>query len=267
MVDHLDKPDDPENNENREPSEPADEQNSSSPAPEIEDLSRPDEPVYSQAPQEVDASAENIGLTTEPENLVDAVAETSADEIDPLEEANRLVEMAQIAYRMEWRWASFELYIISPSIEPILPPTIILPEPLPSGRGQEFVYPIFDYGLKMSTSKASDMFISGMSMCKLFFTIEKMIYLLIDRLKSGGIGTDTEVQVAFAGFSLAQRKAFESIINLSYNVVVTNFEPGDWGEHYLQTIKRLSDKGYGYPPEAPRDIFKRELSSSNMRKP
>ena len=44
-------------------------------------------------------------------------------------------------------------------------------------------------------------------------TIEKMIFLLIERLKSGGISEETEVQVAFGGHELAQRKGFESIIN------------------------------------------------------
>jgi hypothetical protein len=282
LVDYPNKPDDPEHNEDREPSELTDKQDLPIQEPEVGNEQMPnqaDEQTDAQLSEDGDVSAENVDETvTEPVSFPEAAQEdeiqsTEDDvfeemgDIDPLEEANRLVEMAQIAYRMEWRWASFELYVISPTIEPITPPLVILQEPLPSGRSEEFVYPILDYGFKMSTSKASDMFVSGMSMCKLFFTIEKMIYLLIDRLKSGGIGTDTEVRVAFSGFSLAQRKAFESIINLSYNVVVTNFEPGDWGEHYLQTIKRLADKGYGYPPEAPRDIYKRDLSASVMRKP
>ncbi len=192
--------------------------------------------------------------------------EEPIEELDPLEEASRLVETAEMAFRLEWRWAFFELYVITPVIPEINPPVIIPPEPLADGVGVEFVYPIHDYGYRMSTSKGEDSVMMGMSMCKLYYTIEKIIYLLIDRLKSGGIDTQTEVQVAFAGFMLAQRKAFESIINLSYNVVVTNFEPGEWGERYLQTVKRLADKGYGYPPESPRDIFRHEQSGSPMRK-
>lgn len=190
------------------------------------------------------------------------------DDLDPLEEASRLVDTAEMAYCIGWRWASFELYVISPVIEAISPAIIIPPEPLIDGTGLEFVYPIHDYGFKMATSKADNMASVGMSMCKLFYTIEKMIYLFIERLKSGGISTDTEVQVAFAGFILGQRKAFESIINLSYNVVVTNFEPGEWGEQYLLTIKRLADKGFGYPPEAPRDIFRHaHTSGASSKKP
>ena len=189
--------------------------------------------------------------------------------LDPIiEEAGHLVDTAEMAYCMEWRWASFELYILSPVIQSIAPPVIIPPEPLIDGVGLEFVYPIHDYGFKMAASKADNMLSVGMSMCKLFFTIEKIIFLFIERLKSGGVTTDTEVQVAFAGFILGQRKAFESIINLSYNVVVTNFEPGEWGEQYLQTIKRLADRGLGYPPEAPRDTFRHAHASGvSSRKP
>jgi hypothetical protein len=99
------------------------------------------------------------------------------------------------------------------------------------------------------------MFSVGMSNCKLFFTIEKIIFLLIERLKAAGINQETEVQVAFSGHQLPQRKAFESIINLSYNVVVTNFDPGSWGERYLKSVKDIAGKGYGYPAEAPRTPY------------
>jgi hypothetical protein len=99
-------------------------------------------------------------------------------------------------------------------------------------------------------------------MCKLYYTIEKMIFLLTERLKTGGISVETEVQIAFGGHELAQRKTFESVINLPYNVVVTNFDPGVWGEKYLQTVKRLADKGYGYPPEAPRDSYRQTPSTT-----
>ncbi len=184
--------------------------------------------------------------------------ENPALEPDPITEAGRLVDNAEIVYRLEWRWAHFELYIVSPVIDAITPPVVIKPAPLEDGAGTEYVYPIHDYGFKLGTSKAEDMVSSGMSMCKLFYTIEKIIFLLVERLKAGGIDQDTEVQVAFSGFILGQRKAFESIINLAYNVVVTNFEPGEWGEQYLQVIKRLAEKGYGYPPESPRDLYRRE---------
>lgn len=163
------------------------------------------------------------------------------------------VALIERIYQIWWHWADFELYVVTPTIQAISPPIIIEPDLIPGTDEREFVYNIHDHGFKLVTSKSQDMFSAGMSMCKLYNTIEKMIYLLIERLKSGGVGEETEVQVAFGGHELGQRKAFESVINLSYNVVVTNFDPGTWGERYLQTVKRLADKGYGYPRPAPRD--------------
>ncbi|CEK11941.1 hypothetical protein [Legionella hackeliae] len=166
------------------------------------------------------------------------------------------VMLVEQVYQLWWRWADFELFIITPTIHTIDPPLIIKPELIQGTEEHEFVYTIHDYGHRLITSKSSDMYTAGMSNCKLYLTIEKMIYLLVERLKSGGISHETEVQVAFNGHELAQRKAFESIINLSYNVVVTNFDPGTWGERYLQSVKRLADKGYGYPSETPRESFR-----------
>ena len=111
------------------------------------------------------------------------------------------------------------------------------------------------------------MFIAGLSMCKLFYTIEKMIFLLVERLKEGGTDKETEVEVAFDGHEVAQRKCFDSVINLNYNVVVTNFDPGLWGERYLATTKRLAELGYGYPPEAPRDVYRKPHGTQSNAKP
>ncbi len=178
------------------------------------------------------------------------------DEVDPVTRAERV-------YQLWWHWADFHLYVISPVISIISPPLVIPAETLPESKELEFVYPIHDHGYKLSTSKGEDMYTAGMSMCKLFNTIEKIINLLVERLKTGGVSHEAEVQVAFGGHQLAQRKAFESIINLGYNVVVTNFDPGVWGEQYLQIVKRLADKGYGYPPEAPRDSYRRRHPPSS----
>ncbi|MCP0913924.1 MULTISPECIES: virulence factor [Legionella] len=181
------------------------------------------------------------------------------EEYDPIAQIEKV-------YQIWWHWADFHLFIVSPSIfDTIAPPKIIPPEILEDGT-REFVYTIHDHGYKLSASKGEDMYIAGMSMCKLYYTIEKMIYLLVEKLKAGEIGTETEVQVAFGGHELAQRKAFESIINLLYNVVVTNFDPGIWGERYLQTVKRLSDQGYGYPTEAPRTPYRTPRISSSPSK-
>ncbi|STX52723.1 virulence protein [Legionella busanensis] len=170
------------------------------------------------------------------------------------------VVLIERVYQLWWHWANFDLLIVNPVIEPISPPLIIEPE-LIGDNEYEFVYTILDWGHRLSTSKAQDMYTAGMSMCKLYFTIEKMIYLLIERLKSGGTNPETEVQVAFSGHEKAQRKAFESIINLNYNVVVTNFDPGAWGERYLKLVKTLNDRGYGYPSESPRQPYLQHASS------
>lgn len=167
-----------------------------------------------------------------------------------------VVAQLEAVYQIWWRWADFHLYITSPVLPIFNPPQIIAPALIEGTDEYEFVYPIFDYGDRFSTSKGLEIFSAGLSMWKLYCTIEKIINLLIERLKTGGTSTEMEVQIAFAGHELAQRKGFESVINLSYNVVVTNFDPGAWGERYLQTVKRLADKGYGYPAAAPRDSYR-----------
>lgn len=168
------------------------------------------------------------------------------------------VQLVERVYQLWWHWADFSLFIVSPTIEVISPAIVHEPELIPQTEEHEFVYPIHDHGYKLTTSKAQDMYTAGMSMCKLFYTIEKMMAILVERLKTGGVDAETEVQVAFGGHLIAQRKAFEIVINLKENVVVTNFDSGEWGERFLQNIKRLSDKGYGFPPTAPRTSYKQQ---------
>lgn len=180
------------------------------------------------------------------------------DSEDPIRRVERV-------YQIWWHWANLELYIVSPTIAAISPPVVIPPAIIAGASELEHVYPIHDHGYKLSVSKAEDMYSSGMSMCRLHYTIEKMVALLVERLQTGGVTTDSEVQVAFGGHELAQRKAFESIINLSYNVVVTNFDPGVWGERYLQIVKRIAPT-YGYPPEAPRDNYRQSHTPGAMNK-
>ena len=140
-------------------------------------------------------------------------------------------------YQIWSNWAYFELSVIDPEISASDVVTIVPPETIHGSNELEFVYPIFDYGNRLSTSKASEMYSVGSSMCKLYYTIEKMIAILLARLKDSGVDSpEIESQVSFDGHQFAQRKAFESIINLNHNVVVTNFDPGAWGEKYLQII-------------------------------
>lgn len=182
-------------------------------------------------------------------------AMSSEDLDDPAALAHQL-------YQMWWRWADFELFLVTPTLKPIIPPRLILAEPISHSTEHEFVYPIQDFGFKLASSKGSEMYSAGMSMCKLYYTIEKMIALMVERIKAEGVTAETEVQVAFAGHELAQRKAFESIINLNYNVVVTNFDPGSWGERYLQMVQDIAKRGYGYPPESPRDVYSKPHGTS-----
>lgn len=188
------------------------------------------------------------------DSLMARKMEIEADLSDPIALAERM-------FQLWWNCADFHLYIISPHIESIAPAIVHEPESISTDE-KEFVYSIHDTGDKLSTSKGEEMFSAGKSMCKLYFTIEKMIALLVERLKSGGIEASQEVQIAFGGHLMAERKAFESVINLSYNVVVTNFDPGEWGERYLHNVKRISDKGYGYPTEAPRYPYKQSYKST-----
>lgn len=193
------------------------------------------------------------------------MAEIERNEVSPddsLQQANYLVEVAEVTYQIDWRWAYIEMYILTPSCSAKIPPDIIRPETVVEGGSLEFVYSIFDYGFKFVSSKADEMYSAGMSMAKLHNTIEKMVYLLTERIKESGGTKETEVQIALHGFIGAQRKSFESIINLDGNVVVVNFDPGEWGEKFLQTVKRLADKGYGFPEEAPRHSYRHALGST-----
>ena len=191
--------------------------------------------------------------TDSPEHEESMSEEPGHLQVDSKESAMALMENM---YQLAWRWADFHLFIINPVIERLVPPLVIQPEPIAGTNELEFVYPIHDHGCIFSTSKGDELYVAGLSMCKLYYTIEKIIYLLVERLKASGVDTQTEVQIAFDGHELAQRKGFESIINLNYNVVITNFDPGLWGERYLQIAKRLADKGFGYPPESPREIYR-----------
>lgn len=171
-----------------------------------------------------------------------------------------IIQMASLVYLLWWNWADFSLTVVSPTMKTFEKPKILKP-------GKEFVYTIHDFGNRWTTSKQADMFAMGKSMCRLHYTIEKIIDLLIQRLKSMNIDDKTEVQVLLEGHELAQRKGFEVIINLAYNVVVANFNPGPWGEWYLRTVKNLSDKGYGFPSPAPRDTYKNPMKKESTEGP
>ncbi|MCR9192905.1 MAG: virulence factor [Gammaproteobacteria bacterium] len=217
---------------------------------------------------DVDAEPENPStepkdpvLTAEGHDPAEIAAQINQNEgggglvLDQMDEDGLLQQVAGV-FLLWWDWAYFEISIVTPNFPIYEPPKLVPPAAIKGSDELEFVYDIHDYGNKLVTSKGAEMYSAGMSMCRLFYTIEKMIAILVKRLQDEDVDGGTEVQVTFDGHLLAQRKAFESIINLAYNVVVTNFDPGAWGERYLEIVKRLVERNYGYPSEAPRDIYK-----------
>lgn len=215
----------------------------------VEDDQTPEDELPEETPPASDVNDANDEYAVSEENYDDSLFAID-DDIDLLGQITGV-------YKIWSNWAYFELSVVEPVLQESEVVKLIPPEPILGSDELEFVYPIFDYGNRLSTSKASEMYSVGTSMCKLYYTIEKMIAILLERLKDGGVESpEIESQVSFDGHQFAQRKAFESIINLNHNVVVTNFDPGAWGEQYLQIIKRLADLGYGYPPEAPRETYK-----------
>ncbi len=158
------------------------------------------------------------------------------------------------------RWAYLELRVLSPKLPVFDPVQIILPDLLVDNSGFEFVYPILDQGFALSTSKGKDFVTAGMSMYKLYVTIEKMIFILIERLRAEGVEDTTQVDITFAGHETAMRKAFESIIHLKSNVVVVNFDPGSWGDGYLRRVQNLINRGLGGPSDAPRDFYRKNYT-------
>lgn len=236
------------------------------------DLSTSENPISNDDVTQSDPSEKEVFLTAEGEDPVAISMQIQRGEgadttVLDLIDSDSLLQQVAGVFLLWWHWAYFEITVTSPSLPRYNPPKIVSAATIVGTDNREFVYDIVDWGYKLSTSKGEEMYSVGMSMCKMFYTIEKMIFILIQRIKDEGINTETEVQVSFDGHLLAQRKAFESIINLNYNVVVTNFDPGVWGERYLEIVKRMSDRGYGYPSEAPREIYKINKRTLRPSKP
>ena len=138
------------------------------------------------------------------------------------------------------------------------------PQPLIEDPEQlEFVYPILDYGNCLMSSKAMEDLFSGQSMLKMYYTIDKMVSVLHQKIKEkeGETGeVFSEISVELWGYELCLSKAFEVIINLPDNWIITNYEPGDWGNRYLDILQKLAEKGYPYPPPAPRDYYRHSIT-------
>ncbi|MBA4695935.1 MAG: virulence factor [Legionella sp.] len=178
------------------------------------------------------------------------------------------LSLSEQVYQISWNLcADIRVAIISPEIPPFAVPVIIPPALVTDSGEEEFVYPIVDYGNEFATTKGFDMPATSMSNCKLFYTIEKMMRLVIERLEEQGVDGETEVQITVDGHEIACRKAFEVVINCTKNnLVIINYDPGAWGDNYLQMVKKLAAEGYGYPPEAPRETQRvRSKSISPVR--
>ena len=167
------------------------------------------------------------------------------------EEANEEVIIDPQFYQLNRGFAYFTLDIVN--IDLPLQNHVITPELITDNKTMEYVYDIHDYGKRLAISNVMT---NNMSMCKFYYTIEKIIYLLVDKLSNANSTPDAEIAVNIYGTDSALRKAFESIINLEYNVVVQNFDPGDWGSQYLRNVKTIADAGFDYPSKTPRDIYR-----------
>lgn len=141
-------------------------------------------------------------------------------------------------------WADFSVYLVYPRIHKQFPPKRILP-----GKN-EVVAPILDYGNELKTSRGEELIFGLRTFGKLMNTVEKMIEILVQRAAeqfsggSGEEGANQEIQVAFNGYEVLQRKAFRLCIESEHNVLVTNFDPGEWGERQLRCFNELVNKGY-----------------------
>lgn len=157
-------------------------------------------------------------------------------------------------YHLKMIWADFHLYIVEPLIDIVIPDRIINPKVFPDGE-IENVFVIHDEGFRLSTSRGAEGIALGHSLLKYYNTIEKMIAILVKRIDEGGFSKETEIRVAFYGHELGQRKAFESVLNLEHNVVVTNFDGGEWADRLMNMVLTLADRGFGLPPSSPRKSY------------
>lgn len=136
-------------------------------------------------------------------------------------------------------------------------PIIIAPAPIEGDESYlEFVYPIHDYGDRLIACKQSDHEFSHQTMSKMYYTIEKMIFIWYEKVKALGGGDDQETLVYLDGHKYCMRKAFETIINIPDNWIVMNFDPEAWGHQYLETLNRLRKKNFDFPSSAPREDYK-----------
>jgi hypothetical protein len=187
--------------------------------------------------------------------------QTSADE----EMARRQYEISlwgrdennALPLYMDYLWmiyANFQVMMVSPFVETIDPPVVINPAYDKETKLYENVYVILDHGYAFSTSRGEESAMGTTAMGKLFNTIQKIIRLIIQRLKeqAGGDGAfnpEDEIKLALFGHELGKRKAFALAMDLEVNINIVNFDPRVWGERFIANLKNMIASGKGYPPD------------------
>lgn len=148
-------------------------------------------------------------------------------------------------------WADMHIHIIDPYVAPAFPPKVIPPGTDNEGN-PEHRYKIYDFGDHFSTSVGEELINGTRATGKYLNTIEEMVRLTTERAKAiqaedgetGEGGEEPEIRLAFAGHEIGQRKAFKECIMSQENIVVTNFEPGEWGEQQLRNMEYLAERGF-----------------------
>lgn len=189
--------------------------------------------------EEADLEAAFSDIQDDIAELSDAIDDSGYDLFDE-------VSMLNDVYYIHALWADMHVHLITPYFEPAYPPKIIEPG-VDSNGSPEHVYAIFDYGDRFSTS-VDDIVNATRSTGKYLNTIDKMIQIVIERCKAADDWDDSddkmEMRVAFEGHEIGQRKAFNDCIMSQENIVVTNFEPGEWGERQIRTMEHRAEKGF-----------------------
>ena len=100
-------------------------------------------------------------------------------------------------------------------------------------------------------------------------TIEKMVALMSNRIAAATANLENppaEWIFALDGHEYCKRKIFEVIINHPDNWLIINYDPGQWGTVYLNSLKLLNQKNFDYPPNAPRDIYRHRQGESRTNR-
>lgn len=160
----------------------------------------------------------------------------------------------QNIYYLWLLWADFKIYITSPYLPHVSPPVRIEPEVNNKTGQAEWVYPILDAGDMLSTSRGEDIIHGIGATGKFLNTIEKLVNLAVDRCREairqgGDSGSTVEMRFSLHGYEVGRRKAFNVCVDSGENIVITNFDPGEWGERQLRCIQYLAERGYlAIPP-------------------